>query len=103
MEPRPDPALREIDVGSWSGLTRTEIEERFPGAAKHDGETRDEHRTRVVEGVRRLAAAHNGGRIMLVTHGGSLRVILREAGSERGDGPVLGNCEFAEVVFQNLD
>ena len=25
-----DAGLREIDVGSWSGLTRREIEERFP-------------------------------------------------------------------------
>ena len=26
------PELREVDVGSWSGLTRTEAEERFPEA-----------------------------------------------------------------------
>jgi broad specificity phosphatase PhoE len=25
-----DSALREIDVGSWSGLTRDEVRERFP-------------------------------------------------------------------------
>src|SRR5215211_8136133 len=39
----PDPGLREVDIGSWSGLTRAEIEERFPGAAHHDGETREQH------------------------------------------------------------
>ena len=26
----PTPALREIDVGEWSGLTSIEIQERFP-------------------------------------------------------------------------
>ena len=44
-----DPALREIDVGSWSGLTRAEVAERFPegfarwleGEIGHDGEARE--------------------------------------------------------------
>src|SRR3954470_3221171 len=27
----PEPGLREFDVGEWSGLTRPEIEERWPG------------------------------------------------------------------------
>ncbi len=30
LEPVPVDALREVDVGSWQGLTRAEIEERFP-------------------------------------------------------------------------
>ena len=29
---QPLPALREIDVGAWSGLTRAQIVEQFPGA-----------------------------------------------------------------------
>ena len=45
-----EPALREIDVGSWSGLTREEVRERYPegfarwlaGDIGHDGETREQ-------------------------------------------------------------
>src|SRR5262249_60844859 len=50
-----DPGLREIDVGSWSGLTRAEIEARFPGAEHHDGESRADHLERVLAAVNRIA------------------------------------------------
>jgi probable phosphoglycerate mutase len=37
IEPVVEPELKEIDVGSWAGLTRAEAAERFPeGAARHD-------------------------------------------------------------------
>ena len=51
-------ALREVDVGSWSGLTREEIEQRFPdqyarwldyGQGWDDGETYEAMADRVVE------------------------------------------------------
>src|SRR5690348_1398191 len=38
-----DAGLREIDVGSWSGLTPEEIEQCFPGMVTHDGETNEQH------------------------------------------------------------
>ena len=49
--------LMEVDVGSWSGLTRVEVEARFPqgfrrwldyGHGWDDGETYDELGARVV-------------------------------------------------------
>src|SRR5689334_9034949 len=70
-----DAGLREIDVGSWSGLTRAEIAERFPGGERPDGETHAEHGARVREAVTRIARAHPGGRILLVGHGGTIRSI----------------------------
>src|SRR5438093_966133 len=48
-----DPGLREIDVGSWSGLTRAELQERFPDGERPDGETRGQHRARVHAAVER--------------------------------------------------
>ena len=58
---RREPGLREIDVGSWSGLTRAEIEERFPGAAEHDGESRDAMlRPRRERRSTAIAARHEG-------------------------------------------
>jgi broad specificity phosphatase PhoE len=107
----PDPGLLEIDVGSWSGLTREEIAARFPagfarwqsGGVGHDGETRDQLRTRVRSAVERIVRRHPHGRVLVVSHGGPLRAILRMAGSPDADGPVLGNCEIATVSIEALD
>jgi broad specificity phosphatase PhoE len=100
--------LREIDVGSWSGLTRDEIAEQFPdgfarwmdGAQGHDGESRDQLRARVVEAVERIAAAHPGEQILLVTHGGALRALLTHAegaASERR----FDNCSVVRIAAEN--
>ena len=94
-----DPGLREVDVGSWSGLTRAEIEERFPDAERHDGETREQHLTRVLETVERIARAHNGGRILVVSHGASLRALRRHCVGA----PVqrLENCAVYELHLRD--
>jgi broad specificity phosphatase PhoE len=91
--------LREIDVGSWSGLTRAEIEQRFPGAADHDGETREAHLARVVATVDRIAHDHPGERLLVVSHGGSLRALEAFAG-EPSPRP-LANCETFTVEVQD--
>jgi broad specificity phosphatase PhoE len=74
--------LREVDVGSWSGLTRADAEGRFPqlyarwlegGEGWDDGETYDEMSERVVRAIRRIAAEHEEQRVLVVTHGGAIR------------------------------
>src|SRR6266568_1977988 len=55
-----DRDLREIDIGSWSGLTRPEIESRFPDGTRPDGETREQHAARVLAAVERIARANQG-------------------------------------------
>jgi probable phosphoglycerate mutase len=94
-----DPGLREVDVGSWSGLTRAEIAERFPGADHHDGETREQHLARVLAAVERIARDHPGERILIVSHGGSLRALRRHC---TGD-PVhpIENCGVYELRFRD--
>ncbi len=94
-----DRGLREIDVGSWSGLTRAEIEARFPGMEHHDGESRDDHLARVLEAVERIAGDHPGERILIVSHGGSLRALRRHAIGE----PVhpIANCGVYELRFRD--
>ncbi len=87
-----DPALREIDVGSWSGLTRSEVEARFPdgfarwqaGEIGHDGETREELTDRVVSAVERIARTHPGETVAVVTHGGAIRAVRRHVAGDPG-------------------
>ena len=82
------PALREVDVGSWSGLTRAEAAARFPDAYRHweaggegwdDGETYEQLAERVVGAVKRIAGDHPGERVLVVTHGGSIRAVHADA------------------------
>lgn len=94
-----DPGLREIDVGSWSGLTRKEIEQRFPDGTRPDGETRDEHAARVLEAVERIARENPGLRILVVTHGGTMRALHGHV-SELPFHPVE-NCGVLELHFRD--
>ena len=82
------PELREVDVGSWSGLTRADAERRFPeGAARwregcpgwDDGETYEEMTDRVLGAVLEIASRHEGGRILVVSHGGPIRALHASA------------------------
>ena len=92
LEVTEDRALREIDVGSWSGLTRDEVRERYPdgfarwlaGEIGHDGETREQLAARVIPTVERIAHAHPGATVLVVTHGGVIRTLLRHAAGDPG-------------------
>jgi probable phosphoglycerate mutase len=91
---RDEPRLRERDVGSWSGLTRAEIEERWPGylAARRsppdfEGDVALLARTRAG-----LSAAVDGSGtddVLVVTHGGVVRTIERSLGATPGKLPNL--------------
>jgi broad specificity phosphatase PhoE len=107
------PELREVDVGSWSGLTREEAEERFPeGFARwregfpgwEDGEDYDEMAQRVIGAVVELALAHEDGRVLVVSHGGPIRAIHAAAlGLDvhacRRLRPVEPNARLSAVCF----
>jgi glucosyl-3-phosphoglycerate phosphatase len=91
MSPRLEPELREIDVGDWTGLTRAEIEARWPGelAAWSEGrsesplggETRGHLAERAQSALRRLATdAPPGARVLVVTHGALIRHLDRALG-----------------------
>jgi broad specificity phosphatase PhoE len=94
-----DPGLREIDIGSWSGLTRAEIAERFPDGGRPDGESHEEHAARVRAAVVRIARDHLGERILLVGHGGTIRSI-HDVISDVPYHPVP-NCHVLEVHFRD--
>ena len=80
-----DPDLREKNWGTWEGLTGDErVHVEF------EGESTEEHRDRVMAAVRRIAARHPGQRVVVVTHGGSLRRI--QAAVNGVAEPVIENC-----------
>ena len=94
----PEPGLREIDVGSWSGLRRAEIEVRWPdalgrwvaGEDAHDGESRGALAARVERAALALGSRHPGQRLLLVAHGGVIRSLQRTV--QGTPDPVLANC-----------
>jgi alpha-ribazole phosphatase len=84
------PALREVAMGRWEGLTFAEIRERDPGPLAAwladlatcrfpEGENLGELRERVLGALDAILARHAGRRIAVVAHGGTNRVILAEA------------------------
>ena len=114
LEPVTVDALREVDVGSWSGLSRAEIEQRFPeqyarwldyGQGWENGETYEQMVDRVVEALQELAEARDGERILAVTHGGPMRAASAFAdrvsyAEARRRSPVVGNTAVLEFAVE---
>jgi probable phosphoglycerate mutase len=103
-----DPRLREVDVGEWSGLTMADVEERFPealqrrlagGTGWQDGETYEQMGERVLEALHDIAGRHEG-RVLVVTHGGSVREVLHAAGVPAEERPHVRNCAVHEIVLE---
>lgn len=77
--------LAERDAGEWQGLTRTEIEEGWPGYLATDRyptgyEGQDELIHRVHGALDRVHAAYDGAEVLVVTHGGVIGAVERDAG-----------------------
>jgi broad specificity phosphatase PhoE len=92
------PALRERDFGTWEGLTDDEILTRFPQARTQpwgDAETPEELAERVVEALRSIAARHPDATVLVVSHGGPVRAVLRHCGADNVDR--IANCHVARV------
>lgn len=96
------PGLREKNFGSWEGSTDEEILLRFPHARRGewgDGETSEELARRVVEALALIAAAHPDGRVLVVSHGGPLRAVLRHSASDHAVS--IGNCHIIRIAVEN--
>lgn len=100
-----EPGLRERDAGEWSGLTRAEIDERYPGwltplADRHaafqpkrvptgDGERRppgweadDALLERALGALARIHDAVGDGDVLAVTHGGLIYTVEHHLGGD---------------------
>jgi broad specificity phosphatase PhoE len=109
-----DERLREVDVGGWSGLTTTELEQRYregiarwrnsdPGHSFDGGETYAAMGTRVLVAVQELAARHPDRQVLVVLHGGPIRSLLAHAAGityeeQRHRREHLDNCGYVRVI-----
>ena len=104
--------LREMHVGTWSGLTTDEIRARYPNEWRlyeggedfrrgDHGETMADFRSRVARVVDWLVGQHPGERLLVVTHGGAVRALLYHVQQPTGrfwDLPI-DNTSITEVIF----
>jgi probable phosphoglycerate mutase len=89
-----DPDLREKNWGSWEGLTSTERLD-----VVYEGETSEDHRDRTLRAVERIVGRHPGGRVVVVTHGGSLRRLQAVVSGIAN--PVIENCALWTVAHED--
>lgn len=84
-----DAALRELNFGAWEGRYFSEINEETPDMMKmfyRDPESIDirgienfqEFRRRVAGRVRAIAAENKGKRVVLISHGASIRILFTD-------------------------
>lgn len=82
--------LKEMDFGTWEGMTAGEIEECYPGAFDEwmsrtvdyripGGESMRDVQDRVLPVIHDIVRTHEGGKVAIVAHGGVNRVILAAA------------------------
>lgn len=93
LSPGTHEGLRERHAGPFQGLTRAEINERFPGAIAErswpTGYERDESLLgRVLPALRDVCAGHD--RMLVVAHGGVIRALDRMSGAPDESIPNVG-------------
>jgi len=94
-----DPLWRERDAGEWTGLTRNEIEEQFPGwlGARRSPpgfEGDDALLARTLPALLALVDADGGDVVLVVTHGGVIGTLERHLDAPGVRVPNLGGRWF---------
>lgn len=87
LDPQAETSLREIYLGAWEGLSTDEIAERFPEAwaswveepdwdVVPGGEGAARFDARVGDALDGIFRRHQGGDVLVVTHGGVIQIAL---------------------------
>ena len=102
-----EPRLRERDVGEWTGLTRQEIEQRWPEelstmAQPPGGESAEALQARVLAAATDLARVYPDSSVVAVTHGGAIRSLERLLGVDPDALPNLGGA-WLEVSGSTME
>lgn len=90
-----DDDLRERNAGEWSGLTRVEIEEAWPGYLEEGRrpptfEADEPLLERVTGALLRLGDRAEGGQVLVVCHGGVIGIVHYHHGERHRRIPNLG-------------
>jgi broad specificity phosphatase PhoE len=116
LEVRVDRRLRERGFGSWEGLTTSEIEERFSdshrrwhagdGHGAEDAETFEDFSARVNDFLADVLRLHPGEEVLVISHGGSMRVIHALAAGldyvrDHSLIPGVANCAVARYAARD--
>jgi probable phosphoglycerate mutase len=108
LQPRPEPALRELDAGAWSGLPRSEIARRDAEAlVRFDsgdantpaggGETRRDVARRARRALLAIGRENASCRLAVVTHAGVIRSLLPDVRVANAEWHVAALDEIASV------
>jgi broad specificity phosphatase PhoE len=109
-----EPDLKERDAGEWSGLTRDEINERYPGylnadrhqvlgpsgelARRPPGWESDEHLlARALGALHRIAEAVGDGEVLAVSHGGLIYVVEHHLGAPAFERLANGGGRWVDI------
>ncbi len=87
LRPQPEPRLRELSFGTWEGLTYGAIQQQAPttllawrkdplSVPPPEGETLTQMINRVRDIWKELKTTYSGQTVVLVAHGGPLRLLL---------------------------
>jgi probable phosphoglycerate mutase len=106
--------LREMHLGGWSGLTSAEIRAQYADdwdafergvdfrRGEH-GESLADIRARIAAVIERLVAEHPGQRLLVVTHGGTIRAAMHYIQQRTGEVQeiFIGNTSITEIDVQD--
>jgi broad specificity phosphatase PhoE len=116
LEVEVDARLRERSFGSWEGLTHPEVEARDAEALARwragegygalDAEPHDLFADRMSRFLQDVLERHPGERVLVITHGGSMRVthaLVRglDYVRDRGAIPAVENCAVAKYAARD--
>ncbi|MBF2481130.1 histidine phosphatase family protein [Listeria seeligeri] len=111
--------LKEMNFGTWEGVTVTEIDEKHPEerakilhspatykAEVNGGETYYELAERLLQGVQKIVSETKNGNILVVSHGMSLTLLLYLLQGEtvedhRKEAPRILNTSISVVDYEN--
>ncbi|NWF68932.1 MAG: histidine phosphatase family protein [Chloroflexi bacterium] len=107
-----DHRLREWHLGVFQGLTRDEIQSRFPHEFQQTrenyfdfivprGESRRQTQVRAHAAFNDIFAAGLGPEVAIVTHGGTLRLLLYKL--FESDAPSLAKIDFANTSITTIE
>jgi len=111
VTPELDPDLREVDVGLWTGKSHEEVHELYPDewnawasgidVRRGGGETYGELSERIERAVVSAATKYAGKRVLLVSHGGSIKAYVAKLLGVSADGmralAGVGNCGLTAI------